>query len=138
MAISIYDNRDDQTVYYVHGSAAKVMLAEQLRRAMLVTCINQSGAVFLWPIKMTTDAGGSRAWSSSAMRAAVQAQTKWVRVIGELKNQSYRVFVAKGELPEPVWPEHTLQEFMILGFEDTIIDSPDHPVVLGLQGLGGR
>jgi hypothetical protein len=133
--VSIYDDRDGQAVYYVDGDDAKLLLAEQLRRAMLVTCVNQSGSIFLWPIKMVSDTGGSRAWSSSAMRAAVQAQSRWIRIIGEMKNQSYRAFVAKGDLPEPVWPEHTMQEYLIMGFEDCVIDSAHHPVVLELQGL---
>ena len=134
LSIAIFDDRDDQSIYYVLP-AVRPLLAEQVRQAMLVTCINQAGQVFLWPIKQAIEGGGSRAWPDSAMRAATEAKSLWVRVIGELKNQSYRVFRAKGELPEPVWPDHTLQEYLTLGFEGRIIDTPDHPVIRHLQGL---
>ena len=134
MPVAVFDDRDEQVVYYVLP-ALRPMMGEQVRQAMLVTCINQAGVVFLWPIKLAGDGGGSRAWADSAIRAANLAKTKWVRVIGELKNQAYRVFAAMGELPEPVWPEHSLQEYLVLGFEGRIVDEPAHPVIRRLQGL---
>jgi hypothetical protein len=95
MPIAIYEDRDEQLVYYVMPEIRSLM-GEQLRQAMLVTCINQAGVIFLWPIKQASESGGSHAWSDSAIRAAAQAKTKWIRLIGELRNQSYRCFVAKG------------------------------------------
>ena len=137
MPVSVFDDRDDQVVYYVMPELRPLM-GEQVRQAMLVTCINQAGVVFLWPIKLAGDGGGSRAWADSAIRAATRAKSQWVRVIGELRNQAYRVFVAKGELPEPTWPEHSLQDYLVLGFEGQIVDAPSHPVIQRLQGLIGR
>jgi hypothetical protein len=138
MPVSIFDDRDDQTIYYVLPELRPLM-GEQVRQAMLTACINQAGIIFLWPIKLAGDGGGSREWANSAIRAATLAKSKWVRVIGELRNQAYRVFAAKGELPDPVWPtEHTLQDYLILGFEGRIIDAPDHVVIQRLQGLIGR
>lgn len=137
MPVAVFDDRDEQVVYYVMP-ALRPLMGEQVRQAMLVTCINQAGVVFLWPIKLAGDGGGSRAWADSAVRAANLAKTKWVRVIGELKNQAYRVFAAMGELPEPTWPERSLQEYLVLGFEGRIVDAPNHPVIQRLQGLIGR
>jgi hypothetical protein len=109
MPISIFEDRDEQLIYYVKPEMRSLM-GEQVRRAMLVTCINQADTVFLWPIKQASEGGGSHAWADSAMRAAAQAKKKWVRLIGELRNQSYRCFVAKGDLPEPTWLDRTLQD----------------------------
>jgi hypothetical protein len=134
MPISIFDDRDEQLVYYVMPGMRPLM-GEQIRQAMLVTVINQAGVVFLWPIKQASEGGGSHAWANSAMRAATQAKTKWIRLIGELRNQSYRCFVAKGDLPEPTWPDRTLQDYLVLAFDGRIIDAPDHPVIRRLHGL---
>jgi hypothetical protein len=134
MPISIFDDRDEQIVYYVLP-VMRSLMGEQVRQAMLVTAINQAGVVFLWPIKQASDGGGSHAWADSAMRAATQAKSRWIRLIGELRNQSYRCFVAKGDLPEPTWPERSLQDLLVMAFENRIIDVPDHPVIQRLQGL---
>lgn len=133
MTLGVYDDRDEQAVYYVLPEL-RPLLGEQVRQALLVTCVNQAGVLFLWPIKLASDGGGSRGWADSAIRAATLGKTKWVRVIGELKNQAYRVFAALGELPEPTWPARSLQELLTLAFEGRIVDHPEHAVVRHLQG----
>ena len=44
MPIAIYEDRDEQLVYYVMPEIRSLM-GEQLRQAMLVTCINQAGVL---------------------------------------------------------------------------------------------
>ena len=135
LPIAMYEDRDEQLFYFVEA-AMRPFLAEQLRAALLATCINQALQVFLWPIKLPEDnRGGGRAWAESAMRGALIAKEKWVRLIGELANGGYRVFSAKGELPEPVWPDRSLQDYLVVAFEGRIIDHPEHDVILRLQGL---
>lgn len=135
LRITIYENREDQSIYYVEPPA-RPLLAELLRVALLVTCINQAGVIFLWAIKLADDnRGGGRAWSESAMRAALLGKDKWVRLIGEIGNGAYRVFSAKGELPEPIWPDRSLQDYLVVAFEGRIIDDPEHDVIRRLQGL---
>lgn len=135
LRIAIFENREEQLVYFV-DTEIRPLLGEQLRAAMLVTCINTAGTIFLWPIKLAEDSrGGGRAWSESAMRAALLAKDKWVRLIGELGNGAYRVFSARGELPEPSWPDRSLQDLLVVAFEGKIIDDPEHDVIRRLQGL---
>jgi hypothetical protein len=135
LRIAVYENRDEQLVYFVEPEI-RPLLGEQLRAAMLVTCINQAGVIFLWPVKMAeSNRGGGRSWSESAMRAAILAKDKWVRLIGEIGNGAYRVFSARGELPEPTWPDRSLQEYLVVAFEGRIIDDPEHDVIRRLQGL---
>ena len=129
MEISIFEDPEEQQVYYVHGPARSAV-GERLRKARLMTCINRAGVVFLWPIKQPQEgASGGQAWNASALRAATFAQTKWIRLIGELKNGQYKVQAALSVLPDPTWPEHTLQEYVILAFEGKVIDRPEHDVI---------
>jgi hypothetical protein len=134
LQVTIYEDRDDQVVYFVVPEM-RPLLGEQLRSVMLATCINQAGMVFLWPIRLPGEIGATRAWAESALRAATLATTKWVRLIGEIKAGAYRVFSAQGELPEPIWPERTLQDYLVVAFEGRIIDDPQHDVILRLRGL---
>lgn len=135
LRIAIYENRDEQMIFYVEPEI-RPLLGELLRAVLLVACINSAGVIFLWPIKLPDDnRGGGRAWAESAMRAAVHAKDKWVRLIGEIGNGAYRVFSAKGELPEPDWPDRTLQEYLVVAFEGRIVNHAEHDVILRLQGL---
>jgi hypothetical protein len=47
---------------------------------------------------------------------------------------AYRIVVAEGTLPDPVWPDLTLSEILAIAFKDRIIDHADHPVLRRLRG----
>jgi hypothetical protein len=39
----------------------------------------------------------------------------------------YEILVARGAIPDPVWPEHTLTAFLEIAFGDgRLVDKPDH------------
>jgi hypothetical protein len=98
----------------------------------LVTCLSHKGTVFLWPYKNSTND-----WSKSASRIARRAIGEWVRLQADMDANGYRVETAPAELRvvEPTWPKMTFDEILNTAFEDKVIDSLDHPVILSIRGL---
>jgi len=92
--------------------------------------VNRSGQVFLWPLNI----GSSNLWNQSALQAAEQAKTHWVRLISKKEEGRYQIMVAKGELPDPVWSEFDIWEMIQLGFGDRMITDLNHPYLQQLRG----
>jgi hypothetical protein len=47
---------------------------------------------------------------------------------------AYEISEAVGDLPDPEWPDLSLQELLKIAFKDAYIDRIDHPVVQRLRG----
>ena len=64
------------------------------------------------------------------------AEKNWVRLSSNRQTGSYEAMVAKGEIPEPTWPDLTFEDILEIAFGKThIIDSPDHPALRKLWGM---
>lgn len=59
---------------------------------------------------------------------------KWVRVPASMSLGAYEVFEASGDIPEPVWPEHSFEEILTIAFRDRVVDRFDHHLIQRLQG----
>jgi hypothetical protein len=46
----------------------------------------------------------------------------------------YEIFEATAKLPEPTWPDLSLDDLLTIAFRGRIITDPDHPVVLEMLG----
>jgi hypothetical protein len=101
---------------------------------ILLTTINKQGVLTIWPIRLPGEDGRLDNWNASAMEAAQLAQSQWVRVAANMSLGGYETFIATGDLPEPGWPEKSMQEIMDIAFKDRYIDSVDHPVIRRLRG----
>ena len=101
---------------------------------VLLTTINRQGVLTLWPIRLPGEEGRLDNWNQSAMEAAQLAQSQWVRVAANMSLGGYETFVATGDLPEPEWPEKTMQEIMDIAFKGRYIATEDHPVIRRLRG----
>lgn len=100
----------------------------------LFTTISRQGVVTLWPCKLPGSDGRTNPWHETALEAAGLAQDRWVKVSANMHLGGYETYVAGGALPDPEWPELTLQELVRIAFRDRLIDRPDHPVVAQLLG----
>ncbi len=100
----------------------------------LATAINRQGVLFLWPIRLPGADGKIDAWSRSAMDAADEAKSRWVRVSANMSLGAYDVAVAPAQLPEPEWPGITFQEIIKIAFRDKMISEWNHPVLRRLRG----
>ena len=98
------------------------------------TAVNRQGVIFLWPIRLPTSDGKHDDWSRSAMEGAERGKDKWVRVQANMSLGAYEVWEATGELPDPKWPEQSLEELLRVAFKNTYIDTPDHAILRQLRG----
>jgi hypothetical protein len=130
-----HETDQDRTTYWVTPNLRDVM-GDYLRKVRLFTCIDKRGNVFLWPAKLPT-VDGSRAaqsWYMSALMAADKAKEMWVKIIGNRQIGAYDIVLARGDLGDPQWPEHSFEDLIRLAFQEKVIDSPDHPVIRDLNG----
>lgn len=131
---AIIEVKEDREVYLVDPSLADV-LNEELHLVGLFTTISKQGAVFLWPVKLPKADGRANSWHTSAMAGAQEAMQAWVRVKANMAAGAYDVFKAKGEIPEPQWPNVTFARLLELAFkDDRIIRDLNHAVIKRLHG----
>jgi hypothetical protein len=131
---AIIEVKEDREVYLVVPDIAPALVGE-FSLAALFTTISRQGTLFLWPVKLPRPDGRQNEWHRSAAEGAERAMEKWVRVTSSLSLGAYEIFEASGELPEPVWPDHSFKETLKIAFRDRIVDRPDHPLVQRLQGI---
>jgi hypothetical protein len=121
--------------FYLVTPGALPALAEDVRHVELRLCQNRQGALFMWPVPMPGPDGRTNSWHESAREAANLAEKRWMRMVAVMAEGGYSVYCATGTIPDPQWPEKTLQELLQLAFNDgKLIDSGDHPVIQQLNG----
>jgi hypothetical protein len=133
LTTGLFEDKTDRSVYFVHPDM-RGALADEMKSVLLVTAITRQGACFLWPITLPRDVGGSQDWSESAIAAAALAKESWVRVAADVGSGHYRIYQAKVQVEDPVWPEKTISELMRIAFKKKTIDRADHPIVKRLDG----
>jgi hypothetical protein len=133
LATMILELKEDREVYLVAPELYAELLGE-IVPVMLYPTINRQGIISLWPCKLPGPDGKTNPWHKSALEAAEHAIERWVRIAANMMLGAYEIFEAAGDLPEPKWPDLSLQELLKLAFKDTRIDRPDHPVVQRLRG----
>jgi hypothetical protein len=101
---------------------------------LLITAINRQGVLFVWPVRLPGADGKIDGWSRSAMDAANEATSRWVRVTSNMGLGGYEVAVASGLTAEPAWPDMAFQEIIRIAFRDKVISEWNHPVLRRLRG----
>lgn len=129
----LLEYKEDRSMYLV-DRAVWEYLGDLVAPKLLVTAMSRQGVLFLWPIKLPGADGRSDRWSESALMAAKQAETDWVRVASNMSLGGYEVFKATASLPEPEWPELTMDQIINIAFRDRYITTPDHDVIKRLRG----
>jgi len=101
----------------------------------LYTCVNQTGTVFIWPIKLPEPGLRWDSWNKSAERIASEAIKSWVRLYPNKQAQCYGMKRAKGGIqPAPKFPSESFSEIVEIAFDDFFIKTVDHPVLAELRG----
>lgn len=106
----------------------------EISPAIVLTCTNRQGDLFLWRVKLPGPDGRTNTWTESAIRIADAAQRTWCRMVADTSNGHYTHYEPMVELPPPEWPELSFQEILRIAFKDKLVDSIDHPVVQQLRG----
>lgn len=119
---------------YFATPALAQLLSEFARPVRLRYCVTRRETPFVWPLKLPRDDRRQDTWARSAIDAAREAETKWVRIAANKQWGIYECFEAEAKLGEPQWLEQPWTKVLSTALRDSIIDSEDHPVVRQLLG----
>lgn len=136
MNFALVELQQEREVYIVRPDLVP-QLENEIIRKRLFTAIDRQGNVFLWPIR-TQGSGGHQldSWNQSALDAAQQAMTTWVRVVSNQALGAYDVVTPQGTVSDPTWPKESFKELLGKAFKGKVIESIDHPVLRHLRGEG--
>lgn len=109
-------------------------IVHEIKQVQLFVAMNRQDVLFLWPVNLPGADGRSNAWNESALRAAAEARESWVRVKANMSLGAYDVFVATGQLADPIWPNLSFPQILEIAFKDRFITSLDHPAIQRLNG----
>ena len=129
----IFEAEADRETYLVDRSLWSE-LAGEIHPALVLVCVNRATDVFLWRCKLPGPDGRPNVWNESAMRIALAAESRWVRMASNMAAGHYEHFEPATKLPDPEWPPLTFTEILRVAFRDRMIDSLEHPVVRQLRG----
>lgn len=130
----ILENKVSGETYLVSAEVASV-LGGLVRAVELYTAIDRQNNVFFIPIPLPGPNGVRNPWHESLLQAVMRARLIWLRITANKDLGGYEIFEAAAKLPEPIWPDITLDELLAIAFRGRIITNPDHPVVQ--EKLGG-
>jgi hypothetical protein len=135
VSTAVIELKEDREIYLVDRSLWGGLMAEStFSPRMLVTAMNRLGTLFLWPIRLPGPDGRIDNWSRSAAEAAEMSRKGWIRVQANMGLGAYEVSTTSADIPEPVWPKHSLRDLLEVAFRDRLIERPDHPVLQRLRG----
>jgi hypothetical protein len=106
--------------------------------AYLCLAITRQGALFFWPIKISTD-DRKNSWNESALVVAKNAIDNWIKLKSRQEEGRgggyYEGEIALGNFPEPAWPSMSQQELYNIAFKGgRNIDTFEHPALQKLSG----
>lgn len=130
----ILEDKKTGETYIVSEDVASV-LGGLVRAVELYAAIDRQNNVFLIPIPLPGPNGVRNPWHESLLQAVLRAKLVWLRITANKDLGGYDIFEATAKLPEPIWPDTTLDELLAIAFRGRIITTPDHPVVQ--EKLGG-
>ena len=131
----VLELKEDREIYVLRKNLWRALEGEAgFGPRLLLLCVNRAGVVFIWPLRLPREDRRSDRWAQSALAAANEASTSWVRIRANMDLGAYEAVRALGELPEPTWPGRTFEELFSEAFKEQFITSPEHPVLQRLRG----
>ena len=124
----ILENKAARETYIVSPEVASV-LGDLVRPVELYAVIDRQNNPYLVPIPLPGPNGVRNSWHESLLQAVLPARLVWLRISANMDLKGYDIFEAAANLPEPIWPETTMDELLEVAFRGRIITGVDHPVV---------
>ena len=124
----ILENKAAGETYIVSPEVASV-LGDLVRPVELYAVIDRQNNPSLIPIPLPGPNGVRNPWHESLLQAVLWARLVWLRISANMALGGYDIFEAAASLPEPIWPETTMDELLEVAFRGRIITGLDHPVV---------
>ena len=129
----LLEKKDSQENYLLVPEVASVVEAI-VRPVRLHAAIDRQNNVFLIPVPLPNESG-NRYQSHEALAQAVElSKTKWIRMNWNGGVKSYDIFEAAADIPDPEWPNHTIDQLVDVGFRGKVIADIGHPVIQTLLG----
>lgn len=126
---------DDDRPYLVSPEIAQMIISD-VKMVTLKLTMDRQGNVLLWPIPPRPIEGNDNIWNETQRDAAKLAENNWIRLTSNRDLGCYQATEARGEYPEPVWPELTMDEILTIAFGSThVIMDQEHPALQKLWGL---
>jgi hypothetical protein len=134
LATTVFTDKEERESYLV-TPAMRGALVGEARAVLLVPAITRQNVLIIWPVPLPSEDGRRNRWTDTAQEAMHLAQEKWVRLVPDMGLGAYRIYLAEGQLSDPIWPDKAFEELLEIAFKDRVIDTSDHPVVRRLRGL---
>jgi len=120
---------------YIVSEDIASLLGGLVRPVELFTVIDRQNNLSLVPVPLPGANGVRNSWHESRLQALMRAKSVWLRISSNNDLKGYDIFEATASLPEPTWPDITLNELLEIAFRGRILATVDHPVVQ--EKLGG-
>jgi hypothetical protein len=118
----------ENTLYLVREDIAVTL--DSANRFTIRRCVTDDGEEFILPIRDADRESGKRfAYYQTLADACVKAETKWVR----LNAREYGEYIESDRDFEPCFSSRPIEELVFKGFEATIINTVEHPIVKKLS-----
>jgi hypothetical protein len=125
-------NGPDRGVYQVSAELLPLLSGERLLKpTRLVLVIDRQSELRLWPLRLPGPDGREDDWMSSALAIAEQAKHQWVRLVAG--GNGYTSLTTSADIPDPSWPNKSLDELLDLAFKKRRIASESDPVLRRLR-----
>lgn len=124
----ILENKAAGETYLVSAEVASA-LGDQVRAVELYAAIDRQNNPFLIPIPLPGPNGVRNRWHESLAQAVEKAKSVWIRISANKDLGGYDIFEATAKLPDPVWPDITMDELLEVAFKGRVITSLDHQIV---------
>jgi hypothetical protein len=131
---AIIELKEDRETYLLSPAIAQ-QLPGEFNVVTLYTAINRQGVLQLWPVRLPDPDGKHNEWHRSAGEAAEKAVDQWVGVRANMSLGAYEILEARGDLPEPTWPDIPFEEILKVAFRNHYVEGIDHPLLQKLRGL---
>jgi len=131
--VFLYEDKTANETYIVLPFV-QPFLGSLARPAQLHVAIDRTDNPFLIPVILPSEDGQWNSWHESLAQGVEMAKDHWVRLVANKSINAYDVNQATAVLPDPLWPDTTMEELIKVAFRGKIIDNPDHPVIRALQG----
>ena len=129
----VYPGKAAGETYAVHPDLGD-LFGTMAKAVVLHLAVDRRGNPRLIPVVLPNDAGFRNPWHDSLSQATSAAKGQWVRITANRTAGVYDIFAAKEQLAPAEWPEQTMDQLVRIAFRGKVIDTLDHPVILGLEG----
>ena len=118
----------EDTLYPILPTLAHLIPEENIKRYKLYTAVTSKGRVFLFPAEQPNKMGELHAVARNYHVICRIAREQWTRMWWVDADRVHKAQHLDHDR-EPVFPDKQYKELVKLAFADTMITTPDHPVV---------